>query len=259
MSTPALVAAITGTDDWLRHRLSRQLSAAGVAVNDHGRGSSALNGTDVLVVLPRTFPSTASATRDVGVAATGVSFGAVASFNVRHVVLLSRVGCGSDGGGYLAEVAMVERMAAAASSRTTVVRITHPFGEADDPGPLVSALLTDEAYLNGADPSVQPVSARTVVDVLHAAVDGRIKPGLVELGGPRTMALSSFAALLQNLPPAQRTAVSRSGPRAPWSRSRWRRSVDELMSRPSEANRRYPSPVPVEARSLEDVWPAADD
>lgn len=255
MSETPLVATITGTDDWLRSHLIRRLSTAGFSAKDGGRGSSVLNGTDVLVVLPALFPLSASPSRDAGVAAAGISLGAVGAFNVSRVVLLSRVGTGDGGGRYLSELAAVERMATAASPRTTIVRVTHPFGEADDPGPLASTLMNDEEPWPGTDPSVQPVAASNVVDVLEAAVDGRIKPGLVEVGGPVAMAMSSLSAHLQHSSLEGRGSGGRTGPRAPWSRRRWRRSVDELLAQASEASRKYTPPIPMQLRALTDVWP----
>lgn len=258
MSETLLVATITGTDDWLRSHLIRRLSTTGISAKDGGRGSSVLNGTDVLVVLPALFPLSASPSRDAGVAAAGISLGAVGAFNVSRVVLLSRVGASSGGGRYLSELAAVERMASAASPRTTIVRVTHPFGEADDPGPLASMLMNDQRPWQGRDPSVQPVAASNVVDVLEAAVDGRIKPGLVEVGGPVTMAMSSLSAHLQRSSLEGPGSGGRTGPRAPWARRPWRRSVDELLAQGSETNRKFAPPIPMQLRALMDVWPEKD-
>lgn len=256
MSETLLVATITGTDDWLRSHLISRLSTNGISAKDGGRGSSVLNGTDVLVVLPALFPLSASPSRDVGAAAAGITFGAAGAFNVSRVVLLSRVGVGSsNGGGYLSELAGVERMATAASPRTTIVRVTHPFGEADDPGPFASTLMNDQEPWQGTDPSVQPVSLSNVVDVLEAAVDGRIKPGLVEVGGPVSMPMSSLSAYLQSSSFEGRASGGRAGPRTPWSRRQWRRSVEELLAQGSEASRKYAPPIPMQLRALTDVWP----
>lgn len=257
MSHAPPVAMITGTDEWLRPHLMRRLSAAGIVANDGGRGSSVLNGVDVLVVLPGLFPRTAWAQRDVGVAAAGISLGAAGAFNVSRVVLLSRVGAGTGSGGrYLSALGAVERMASAASPRATILRAAHPFGEADDPGPVVSTLMRDRQRWHGSDPLVQPVSVSNVVDVLEAAVDGRIKPGLTEVGGPLSMPMSSLSAHLQNRSDEERRSGARTGPRAPWLRRRWRRSVDELLAQGSEAGHRF-APIPMQLRALTDVWPDA--
>lgn len=256
MSDKALVATITGTDDWLRSHLMSRLSTAGISAKDGGRGSAALNGTDVLVILPALFPLSASPARDGGVAAAAITLGAVMTFGVSRVVMLSRVGVGSGGRGrYLEELTAVERRASAASPRTTIVRVTHPFGEANDPGPFASTLMNGQEPRDGADPLVQPVSVSNVVDVLEAAVDGRIKPGLVELGGPVSMPLSSLSAHLQNGSLEGRASVGRTGPRAPWSRRHWRRSVEELLAHGSEASRKYAPPIPMQLRAVTDVWP----
>lgn len=152
MSDKALVATITGTDDWLRSHLMSRLSTAGISAKDGGRGSAALNGTDVLVILPALFPLSASPARDGGVAAAAITLGAVVTFGVSRVVLLSRV------------------------------------------------------------------------HLQNGSLEGR-------------------------------ASVGRTGPRTPWSRRHWRRSVEETLAHGSEASRKYAPPIPMQLRAVTDVWP----
>jgi nucleoside-diphosphate-sugar epimerase len=253
MNERTRVLAVAGTDGWIRHRLSRAVAGAGITVRDMGAGSAGLRGVDTLVLLPTMVPTSArSAVRDVGVGSAGVLFAATRADSVPHIVMLSRVhSADAPPGSYLGALATVERMAVNAGAKVTIVRVTHPFGDRSDPGPFVDALLhrRAKAEANGGDPVVEPVHVDTVVDVLVAAIDGRLSPGLREVGGPDRMPLSAFLAAAQ--------AAGLDGHSSAKRRFRLFGGADPLadvLARDAVAASRYRPPVDVRRLSLADAW-----
>ncbi|HZQ29302.1 MAG TPA: hypothetical protein VFA94_16520 [Acidimicrobiales bacterium] len=257
MNERTRVLAVAGTDGWIRHRLSRAVAGAGITVRDMGAGSAGLRGVDTLVLLPTMVPtSPRSAVRDVGVASAGVLFAATRADSVPRIVMLSRAHSGdAPTDSYLGALATVERMAVNTGAKVTIVRVTHPFGDRSDPGPFVDALLhrraTPEANTeaNGVDPVVEPVHVDTVVDVLVAAIDGRLSPGLSEVGGPDRMPLSAFLATAQ--------AAGLDGRSSARRRLRLFGGGDplaDLLARDAVASSRYRPPVDARRPSLADAW-----
>jgi uncharacterized protein YbjT (DUF2867 family) len=191
----SLAVAVTGPDRWLRPILARRLAEAGCTVREFASGTAALRGFDALVHVPLMMPSGAPA-RDVGANHARMTFAAAADGKVGRVVVVSRVGPDKAGDPYLKALRGVEASAAQMCAKVTIVRATHPFGPPDSPGPVVSALRGAPPVASDGSALVQPVAVDDLVDVVEAAVDGRIGAGVVEIGGPARIALSSLCDLL---------------------------------------------------------------
>jgi nucleoside-diphosphate-sugar epimerase len=96
---------------------------------------------------------------------------------------------------------------------------------------------------------VQPVYVQDLVDVVEAAVDGRLSGGVVEVGGPSTITMGKFAAL------ALEAGSGRFGPR----RMRWfgrssARPLTEFLAIDSVVTRRLASPLDVKRHEISEFW-----
>jgi hypothetical protein len=240
---PLLKATVCGRDRWLRPSLAARLHQAGIAVTDLGAGTASLRGVDVLVYLPALLPG-AQPAKDSGAAAARMTFAAAAHGRVTRAVVLSRVGPDRHDP-YLHALRVVEANAVDACAKTTIIRTAHPIGEAGDAGPIADALRLGEPPT--ADPLVQPVAADDLLDVMQAAVEGRIGPGVVEVGGPATMRLSALRELVSA---AEATRSRRSAVAWTPSRRKAAAATRRLLSLDSVASRKLASPVALPSRQV---------
>ena len=191
---PSFAVAVTGPDRWLRPMLVQRLSSTGLIVNDIASGAASVRGYEALVYLPPMMPS-ASPAQDLGSTQARITFAAAAEGRVSRIVVVSRVGPDRAANPYLEALRAIESSAAQMSARVTVVRAAHPIGTGADAGPVADAL---RAIAPGAGPGpiVQPVAVEDLLDVVEAAVEGRIGAGVVEVGGPVKMPLASLRDLV---------------------------------------------------------------
>ena len=250
-----LVVAVAGTDSWMRPDLIKLLTRVGMDVRAMGAGSASLFGVDVLVLVPAIAPLSGSAGRDVGVSAANITFSAMTVSNVPRAVVVSRLGSDAESPNeYLAALGDLERRASVATSKLTLIRLAHPFGPPDRPGPLVNAAAS---FSTGGEPSpdnqamVQPVYLEDAVALVLAGLDGRIGSGAVELGGPETMPFREFAKLAASVSePLKRR--SRWG--LPSGRRRYRQAMGGLLAANSVAARKFAPPFEPELRGPTEVW-----
>jgi hypothetical protein len=249
-----LVVALAGTDDWIRPHLTQRLIQAGTDVRDMSTGTASLFGVDVLVQLPALAPRSRSGERDVGLRAASVTFSALALSKVGRAVVVSRVG--SDPGApvpYFSALGDLEQRALRATSKLTIVRLTHPFGPSAAPGAIAEAAA--ELFVASEEPfdddvPVQPIYLDDAVAAIGDAVDGRVGHGLVELGGPDTMGLREFAKLATSVcdPGANRSR------RAARHRTRLHRSeMTGVLMTASVAARKF-ALTRAERHRLREVW-----
>ena len=250
------VAVVVGTDDWLRPRVIERLVAGGIKVKDLGRGTASLYGADILVALPALAPRSGDPGRDVGTEAAQITFGAVMAGKIQQFVVVSRVGSDpKSDSSYLAALGDFERRASHASSRLTLIRVTHPFGPPDDAGPLVRSMLQTHEVgtlsFDRHDPAVQPVYVDDIANLVTEAAGGDLGPGLVELGGPATMPLSQFVASAKAL-----GGNSGRAPRAllPGSRRRQSEAIGSLLTHESVASRRLAGPITADPCPVSAIW-----
>jgi hypothetical protein len=245
-----------GKDDWFRPRLLELLGQRGYRARDMGPGTASLHGVDVLVQVPSIAPSGRSGEGAVGLTSAGITFSALALGNVGRVVVVSRIGAARGTGSYLSRLRELEARAARATSKLTIIRLAHPFGSADDPGPLATAAArsTQEIDADQDDVMVQPVYVDDAREVVLAAVDGRIGDGLIELGGPETMTFREFAKLAASMLPTDGRRTRRPLLR----RHRDHAGMRELLADDSVAARKFAAPVATELRSLGEVWGDSD-
>jgi uncharacterized protein YbjT (DUF2867 family) len=245
MNDPTFTVGVCGPDKWLRPLLIGRLAAAGVSVRDFGVGTCSMRGIDTVVHLPVLLPKSASPTKDVGTAAARMTFAAAASSKVSRVVVLSRVG--PDGrNSYLDALRMLERSALNVSRHVTIVRTTHPVGDPANPGPVVEALVRAfSGPTPAADPQVQPVHVEDLLDVMEAAIDGRIGAGFVEVGGSTSQSMSEFSASISD----------GDRPPLPWwgrllAKGRAASRVTDVLSLPSVPARKLAAPLPTTRRDI---------
>src|ERR1700730_661854 len=191
----SFTVAVSGPDRWLRPKRLQRLTQAGVAVRDLGAGTSSIRDVEALVHLPVLMPMT-NPGKDSGTNSARITFAAAALGKVSRVIVVSRVGP-DRGDPYLDALWAVEANAAHVCAKVTVIRTAHPIGDAHDAGPVVDILRRHNINSDAdGDPFVQPITVNDLLDVIQAAVEGRIGAGMVEVGGPKKMALSSLATLI---------------------------------------------------------------
>jgi nucleoside-diphosphate-sugar epimerase len=256
-----LLVVVVGTDNWLRSRVVERLLDDGIKVRDLSRGTASLPSVDVVVARPALAPTPGSAERATGTEAAQITFNAVMANKIRRLVLVSRVGSSTRAdSSYLAALADIEHKASNATSKLTVIRVTHPFGPVDDAGPMVKSMIHGRRAqrgesTDGDDPKVQPVYVDDIADLVVAAVSDQVGLGLMELGGPDTMPLSQFAAFAVEAAGAGGSGFGRpSRSRLPGSRRRQAESVEAVLSCDSVASRRLAPPEMPGLRRLCDVW-----
>jgi hypothetical protein len=204
----SLAVAVTGPDRWLRPILARRLTEAGFTVRQLASGAATLRGFDALVHAPLMMPGGDPA-RDVGANHARMTFAAAADGNVSRVVVISRVGADRANDPYLDALRGVEASAVQMCPKVTIVRAAHPIGAPDSPGPVVDTLRTVPRVALQGDAMVQPVAVDDLLDVVEAAAEGRLGAGVVEIGGPTRVPLSSLYDLLGT--PAGSSTAPRSG------------------------------------------------
>jgi nucleoside-diphosphate-sugar epimerase len=204
----SLAVAVTGPDRWLRPILARRLTEAGFTVRQLASGAATVRGFDALVHAPLMMPGGDPA-RDVGANHARMTFAAAADGKVSRVVVISRVGPDKANDPYLDALRGVEASAVQMCPKVTIVRAAHPIGAPDSPGPVVNALRTVPRVVLQGDALVQPVAIDDLLDVVEAAVEGRLGAGVVEIGGPARLPLSSLYDLLGT--PAGSGAAPRPG------------------------------------------------
>jgi nucleoside-diphosphate-sugar epimerase len=248
----APVLALAGNDSWLRNIVAGRL-AASTPVRNIGVGSSTLFDVETLVYVPALVPTSKSGSRDVNLAAASLTLAAAASSKVRRLVLVSRVGKQSGpADSYLGALELLEHKARDACAKVTVIRTTHPFGDCVDPGPVIGSLHRLNAIRLAeslGEVEVQPVYVEDLVDVIAAAVDGRLSAGVVEVGGPSTMTMGEFAAL------AREAGCGRFGSRRRqlFGRSS-ARPLTEFLAIDSVVTRRLASPLDGPRHDISEVW-----
>jgi hypothetical protein len=241
------VAAVFGSDPWLRNALTTGLRHAGHSATDIGPGSSSLRGVDVLVWTPSLLPRARVATKDIGSAALSMTLAAATAQHIRRAVLVTSVGCSKSApSAYHDELDLLERRAASTLGQVTALRVTHPFGPADDPGPVIRALVHHDKQLatTSTDVQVQPIFVGDIVSAVDAAIKGMITPGAAAIGGPE---VTSLGALLDRARPAV------SARRRAWRR---RRAATVDFFRRDSVAPRHRSPIELDLRTLDSVWGA---
>jgi hypothetical protein len=248
LATTRSAVAICGSDEWLRHHLSRRLSN-GVQVRDIGSGTSYLNGVGVLVIVPHLAPRSGSGPRDVAMPQALHTVNTAQAFGVARVVLVSRIGTGSGDDTYLSALEALEHNVSARFKKLTIVRLAHPFGPPDDPGPLLLALSALDGDVQTPDTPVEPIHRDDAVEVVAAAVIGRFGSGVVEAGGPERMrlgALTDLAGAISTERPA--------GFRRLFSRRGYAAAVADFVAAESVARREYSPSEPRATRRVSEVW-----
>jgi hypothetical protein len=245
MSNSQPVAAAFGSDAWLRNAVATGLRHAGHNATDIGPGSASLQGVDVLVWTPSLLPRSRVAAKDVGSAALSMTLAAAASQTIRRTVLVTSIGCSKSAPSeYHDELALLERRAANNLGQVTAFRVTHPFGPAHDPGPVIKALMHHDKVLAavGAGVRVQPIFVGDIVSAVDAAIKGLITPGAADIGGPE---VTSLGELIDRARPA--VSVRRRG----WKRRR--AATVEFLRRDSIVPRRH-APIELDLRTIAAVW-----
>jgi hypothetical protein len=247
-STKATVA-LCGSDRWLRHALHPKLDHS-ATVRDVGTGTSYLHGVTTLVIIPALLPRTNAGLRDVAVQPSMHTLHAAMTFGLTAAVLVSRIGVERGADTYSAALAALERTAHATFKRLTIVRLAHPFGPPEDPGPVLEALAAGA----GGGAKCQPLFVDDATAVIAAAAGGRLGTGVVEYGGPRTMTLDELASAA----PASPSTERRGGLRRMFSPSARGAgaALESFLSIDSVVDPAYAAPMAGPPRSVFDVWPA---
>jgi uncharacterized protein YbjT (DUF2867 family) len=250
LSTTRTAVAICGSDQWLRHHVSQRLNTD-FDVRDVGSGTSYLNGIDVLVIVPHLSPQSGSGTRDVAMQQALHNINAAHAFSVGRVVLVSRVGAGSSDDPYLVALGALERSASASFKKLTIVRLAHPFGPPEDPGPFMQALAALNGGMRSPDTPIQPLYRDDAVAAIAAAVAGRFGAGVVEVGGPETLRLWELAA---HASVGTATSAKPAGVRRLFNRRGRANAVEGFMAMESIPQREYVPAEPRATHRISEVW-----
>jgi NADH dehydrogenase len=173
--------------------------------------TAAVRGAEVAILLTGSLrPPTGGTYEDANLEPIDAALAALRGSTVRRVVYLSYVGADPVADNeYLRAKGRAERAVMRAPSDVVVIRSTHIFGPRDDPGRTVEEFATygdaRVSVLGKGRQAVQPVFVGDVAEaVVRAALDPGVRPGTYELGGPETMTLDDFIAVVDGRRPHDR-------------------------------------------------------
>lgn len=149
---------------------------------------------------------------------------ALAGSAVERVVFLSYVGADPESdNAYLRAKGEAEELLYRSGRDCVVLRCTHIFGPADDPGPTVAALTAWRRHavwvLGDGSQRVAPVYREDVVDAIVAALDPSTYHGRFDLPGPEELTMDDLVRAvnaddirLRHVPPRIARTLSRAAP-----------------------------------------------